>query len=699
LLISMPEIARLAGVRRPVVTTWRRRHPDFPPPDAWEGGTPLFDAGPVVEWLVTTGRAERARIEPDLRMHLISRLSSATGGRAALPPRTLVATLTSLVCLRHLDGEPLSSPGLPSWHGLANLRERAAKVDPDDVLLRAEIDGMRADQSWLAGVVDDLVEDAWGCRQAYERILTRTRPGVPELEADSLSPALAALVAGLSGAREHADRDGTVSIADPAAGAGDLLIAVLQGLGEDQAATITGAEPDPFLGRLLRRRLTVTGLAAPELTVQVGEADPAVPLDLDVLVTRLPYQPKEQRGGADPLAGVRRITDAMAPGQTAVVVGPADLLVGSLPAYQAAARTRNALLAEGRVEAVIHLPGGLLPYRPAHQTALWVLRREDPSPWRGRVLLADISDRPLTAEVADALVWDVTTWRRDGHRPDQHLRAYAAQVAVAGLAGPRVPLTSRRPSRMRDLTAPQRAMARVLEVEAALASAGDRPAGQGIRAGLAVREERSAVPRRTVADLVRDEWLVVRPGSRVAAADVTTDGHHPVIGAPELTGGGRIGARTVDRGVLADRYPRVRLTDPGDVIVTMAPRLAVHLDREGFSVVEFPARVLRIRKDVRHRLTPPVLAALLGALPDVGHPTGRAPGAVRAATRLVDLQVPILPPAEVERLTGLLDAADERRRLARRELDLLDDLCLTATTGLVDGTLTMAGAPRSSPDR
>ncbi|WP_322780514.1 hypothetical protein [Frankia sp. Cas4] len=31
LLISMPEIAELAGVQRPVVTNWRRRHRDFPP--------------------------------------------------------------------------------------------------------------------------------------------------------------------------------------------------------------------------------------------------------------------------------------------------------------------------------------------------------------------------------------------------------------------------------------------------------------------------------------------------------------------------------------------------------------------------------------------------------------------------------------------------------------------------------------------
>ena len=32
LLMSMTEIAELAKVQRPVVTTWRRRHRDFPAP-------------------------------------------------------------------------------------------------------------------------------------------------------------------------------------------------------------------------------------------------------------------------------------------------------------------------------------------------------------------------------------------------------------------------------------------------------------------------------------------------------------------------------------------------------------------------------------------------------------------------------------------------------------------------------------------
>ena len=49
-LISMGDIAALAGVRRPVVTTWRRRHPDFPAPISSSGTRPLFDPREVADW-------------------------------------------------------------------------------------------------------------------------------------------------------------------------------------------------------------------------------------------------------------------------------------------------------------------------------------------------------------------------------------------------------------------------------------------------------------------------------------------------------------------------------------------------------------------------------------------------------------------------------------------------------------------------
>ena len=674
--ISMPEIAELAGVHRPVVTTWRRRHRGFPAPVGGDAGRPLFDARQVVDWLVGTGRAERGQIEADLRLYLLGCLG------AKMPAKDLVAAATALICLRHLDDELLQE------YSIAQLKQRAAEADPQDALLLSEIRALPDDAGWLASVVDELIEAAWGCCQAFERLLAvRGRLNVADLYVDAVTPELARLIAGLSGAREHAEEFGTVRVADPAARAGDLLVAVLGQLSEDSFPVLTGAEPDPFLARIARRRLVVHGIPPHDIDIRCpGEP----PLPADVLVTRLPYVPLEERPQENPLATVKELTDGLAPGQTTVVLGPADVLVDGLPPYRPAARTRNELLASGRVEAVIHLPGGLVPFRPGYQTALWVLRREEPSPWQGRVLLADVSDRALTDDVVETLIWDVVTWRRDGYQPNDHSRAIAVQVAVSSLTSSRVRLTARRPPAIREVAAKE-TIARVYDLESELHRIADpqavpRPA---VRSGLAVRESGSPVPTAAIGALVKTRRLIMVKGTRLAASDVIPDGKHAVLGAPEIVGASPLGARTVDRAVLAEKYPRARLTEPGDVIVTMSPRFGVHVDHDGFSVVEFPARILRIPEQERQQLPPRVLAALLAA----GHAGTRAAGAVRPASRLDELCIPLLPPAEVRRLDELLAAADERRRLARREIDLLDELCRIAAAGLSDGTLTIAPTP------
>ena len=107
----------------------------------------------------------------------------------------------------------------------------------------------------------------------------------------------------------------------------------------------------------------------------------------------------------------------MTAGRFAVVLGPAAALADDLPPFSAAARARADLLKGDMVEAIIRLPGGLVPFRPGYETALWVLTQARHSRWRGRVLLADVSDRPLTADVVRDLAEDVITWRRDGYVP------------------------------------------------------------------------------------------------------------------------------------------------------------------------------------------------------------------------------------------------------------------------------------------
>lgn len=59
-LVSMAGIARRAGVQRPAVTNWRRRHADFPAP-VRHSPQELFDAAEVARWLDARRVSARAR--------------------------------------------------------------------------------------------------------------------------------------------------------------------------------------------------------------------------------------------------------------------------------------------------------------------------------------------------------------------------------------------------------------------------------------------------------------------------------------------------------------------------------------------------------------------------------------------------------------------------------------------------------------
>lgn len=674
LVLSMPEIAELANVQRPVVTTWRRRYTDFPSPATRES-QPVFDAHEICDWLVTTNRAERAEVEIDLHLHTVTTLASA------MPAADLVGVVTALICLRHLDDEELAD------EPASRLVERAYAADPTDEFVVSELRAVSVAAEWLPAAVDDLVEAAWGCSGAFERIMSaRGRLGLAHLTRDVVAPELARLIAGLSGAKERVDQGRRVLVADPAAGPGDLLAAIAQLIGPDLPPAIVAAEPDRFLARLVRRRLAVHGVDATDLDVRIASELGEPSASPDAVVAQLPYQPQETRSAMETLAALDEIALNLAPGRTAVVLGPAEVLTGALRAYSPAERVRAEILSSGVVEAVIRLPGGLLPTRPGYETAVWVMTAPDSSRLRNRMLVADVSDQPLTGAV-DALVSDVVTWRADGYRVGAHTPTYCTQQGIREVVESKRALTAQSVPTLREIKEVVPAtVAHVAELENALDTLADpgakpRPA---IRTGLAATTVMRH-PTTTIGSLLRSRRLTLIKGSRLAAADVNASGAHPVLGRAELCRRAPVGARAMDRAVLADRYPRTVLTEPGDVVVTTIPQLGVYLDRGGFKVVEFPARALRIPASERATLTPRVLAALLSS----GRDGKRAPGAIRVPRRLEDWSVPLLGAALTARLDQLLERLDDRRRHAQEEIDLLDQLSSITIAGLTDGTLTV----------
>lgn len=675
-LMSMTDIAALAQVQRPVVSTWRRRRLNFPQPVGGDQSSWLFDPRSVADWLVARGTITSERADQELALYTLA------GGANHYPGPDFVAAVTSLICLRYLidENEQLADG---TDDALTAVRDGAAVADPDDEFVLSEIRGIPRAAAWLIPLVDDLVEAAWNCRGAFEHIMNdRSRFRAGTMTANTVTPELARLIAEISGARELARRTDSMIVADPVAGSGDLLVAVADLLGPDESPVFSAAEPDPALARLLRRRLTVHGVPREDAAIDAEPGDP------DVVVTQIRYQPGEERDLVSVLDAVDEVALGISDRRYGVILGPAAALTDDLDPYSAAERTRAKLLTGDMVEAIVRLPGGVIPFMPGYETALWVLTQARDSRWRGRVLIADVSDRPLTADVVNDLVEDLVTWRREGYVPTAHQRMFGVQVEVGQLVDPpRSLLPSRRPvsPRQRKSDADMR-INLITDCGARLDRIGATASAD--RRHVPV-ERLAAADRRpasdTVGSLVRNRRLIMRKGVRIKTTDLHPSGKHPLLGSGEVLGYRRPGERRVDAAVFATRYPSARLTEPGDVLVTLNPRPGAMVDHAGFAIVEYPARILRIPPTETDQFTPRMLAVLL-----FGNGSGDRPaGAVRSPRDLTQQRIPLLPYEELKRLDDLLAEIDARRELAGQEIGLLDALQAATTDGIIDGTLTL----------
>jgi hypothetical protein len=697
----MAEIAAFARVKRPVVSTWRRRHLDFPVAASENSGRPLFDGVQVAEWLIASGLGNAAPTE--LRSELA--LFGVIALRERFTPWQLVQTLGSLLCLRRLDRgrpltdgtvDPLSDAETDEALWSAVLR-RAERIDAEDDFVLRELRSLDATAAPLARLAEDLVEAAYDERGAYEWLLAaRSRLGLDSLAADAVTPELRNLLTQLTDLRARLERGESLTLADPHARAGDLLAALLDDTEDRDRVTVLAADPDDRLTRITRRRLLLAGIGELDLDVQTGTDLEERFADPDLVVTQLPYRPGEDRSVLAALTELERVAYLLRPGCTALVLGPADALVDELKSTEAA-QLRSALLRENIVESVIALPGGVLPFRPGYRPALWTLTRGPAPAAEGKVLLADISSEQLTPGVRMRLAEDVLLWRAEGFRGlDGHDPRYGRVVPVADLdrafGGPLTPPAPPASAIWSDKVTERPAL--IAEAEARLERAtADTHAYEDERGPYrgAVQRRVGRLPRRTtLGKLITARRVTRLPGHRIDERDLTRDGHHTVLGPEEITGERPVGDRRIDRLLLATAYERAALTEPGDVVYTLAPRLGVYVDHNGFSVVAFPARVLRVNGDATRPLTPRVLAALLGA----ARGTARSPSAVRPARRIEEYQLPDLDPDEVMRLDALLAETERRERLLRAQSDALAEARRLTIAGLADGTLTL-GEPRT----
>lgn len=692
--ITYAEIAALARVKRPVPTTWARRHPDFPTPVTHEDGRPLFDARAVVDWLATTGRGntDPRRLRAELALHTL-----AAWRTPSLPAPVLIGALTSLVCLHQQLDAPVADDR--PWD---TVLDRAADLDPDDRFLVSELRALPGPDHTgpaLAALADELIDAAYNPAEAFDWILqARHRLGSRDLAADEPAPAVVRALAALSGV-DTLDEGSVIAV--PHARTGDLPAALHDHAADDSAHVYLAADPDPTRVRLVRRRMLVRGVYEFRLDVVDGEELTADEWGYpNLVVCALPYEAAETRDPKTVLDRIAALTDYLDTGSTAVVLGPADVLTGPLARHGDADRLRRSFLKPGLLKAAISLPDGAYGFRPGYRTAVWLLARVPENERTGLVLLADYSAQPLTEPVLDTLAEDIAIWRTARWKPDpRHEPRHAALVHGTCLDDqPGAAFTPQhRTLASRHTRTVVERPALIADLERRLRELQERVRTDELRlhAQAELRPEDQPIRRTSVARLLRTRRLRRRPGHRFAPEHLAPEGHYTVLTPEEILGTARIGGRRIDRGIFLTVYGHAQFTEPGDLVVTAHPYFGVHVDTEGVSLVAAPARILRVHPDADPPVRPRVLAALLRAS---AAEHARTSGAVRASRRIEDLVVPDLSRAEADLYDAVLAEIEGHAALLREQTAGLDDLTRVMAAGMADGTLTIRQLPYTDAD-
>lgn len=699
LQLSLSDIARLADVRRPVVSTWRRRplrgH-TFPSPVDVVRGEEQFDAEEVAAYLAATSRGNNPEVIEDLAAH--ARLARTT----TVGEDMVTMGLTALLCLTAQTDEPLAdlSP--------VELRALARAIDPEDTFVVREVEALGDDVGALAAHADQLASASYSPQAAFERLLRRSAAATyPGHWVARLAEPAQALVARTAAALTLDADAGSPTLVDVTDSSGDLLLATVNGHADGLNPRVATLLLDTPVTRLARRRLRlhdVTRLdvvrdAAGDFTVVGGEAITSVH------VLHVPPAGEPGLSDLEVLDLVGNLAIQLDDDSRAVVIGPASALIDS-PATAALDQARDGVIRGDRLRAAIRLPAGLLPHSPRRHLGLWVLGPAHPQvAVRDRwTAVADVSDQALDESLIDAIVVDAVA----AMTPDERSAKGGIDSAVVGSdAGHVIGHQFRVARRVRtSLILPRRSslMARVRSRGTTVSSA--EAAELAARVERLVADlspsslDRIRVSARQVDDLttrvgpgastveqaIEDRYLELVAGSRVREADIVTGSEGlPLVGPAEILSGPPERPRRVDAMTFGSHYPSGQLTKSGDVVVCASPRVGAVVDTAGSSVVQTPARVLRITDEGQAHLVPAVLAA------DVSMVQG---------TGIRDLRrwpIRVLAHDVVEALAATVPALDQEREMLLARIAALDDLSTHLFDGAASGALTITSPGTTSP--
>lgn len=387
-VLNAADIARLTGVRRPAVSNWRRRFPDFPQPVAGTATHPLFSWREVEAWCAKHNRT----FAPTPADRLWQRAEAVVG--AAHLARFLAHT-----GLRLAAAPPPEQLPPPESHWAPLLTEAEHTDDP--VALYA------------------------GLYERFRETWARQEAEVP--------PELAGLMA------ELAEVTSGETVLDPACGTGPLATAAAHA----GAATLLLQDRDPIRGAIALARILLAGR---QCRLAVGDAlhddsfaarDDHTPADAVLCAPPGEEQSWDQEGlamdprwvyglpprGESGLAWVQHCLTRARPGGRVAIRVPT-----AAANRRSGRRIRTNLLRAGALRAVVEVPPNLGP-----GTHIWLLRRpetDDPTPKH----LFTVSGAPDPTAVRQA--W--ATHRAD---PDSAPGPYATRVPLIDVLGEDVDLT------------------------------------------------------------------------------------------------------------------------------------------------------------------------------------------------------------------------------------------------------------------
>ncbi len=557
--LSLADVARLAGVERPVATMWRKR-----PKNGLEFPSELpdgrYDGQQIVEWLQATGRGNNRDVHTELALY------------SALSPTTPVETLRDLrtmLAARTLLDEPLSGVDVDE------LVDAIEGLDPDDAWLLTEFEG--ANIELLRSEVDAIADAAWSSVAAYDRV-------VAALAQRDRTPTLAPELLDLAASFVKAVVDDPGLVVDVAGSATDIVLAVTAD--EDfPTPDVTLVRADVAL-RGARQRYAVHHL---DPLVLAGDDSWIAPVGESVIVATLPH---DHTSAFDLL---EEISLQLASGACALVFGPAALLVDEL-ASEVVGR-RDSLLRRHVVRAVARLPRGQAKPAVNEHQAIWLMQSGAKT-----VRVGDLSGERFTRARREALLDDlVATARSVKGRAFAELRtSSAAEVVAQGTS-----LLASRSAHKVEVPPPVGDdAARIQQLQEALANPLTGPLA-GFTPRIANRE--AAPTLASLGDLVRTRRVRMIPGLRLA--------HGLPTGTTTLWTAKGVAAQrpeSVDLLALTTAHPTFRWAQADDVVFTTAGTPRAVVNTEPNAVVAYPARILR--PSPSSPVSPRALAATINTL-------------------------------------------------------------------------------------